>query len=302
MARSKLIDELLAEGPVITDGAWGTELIARGLGLRAKADLWNLSHPKQVAAVASSYVKAGSQVILTNTFRANRIAFDASSDRGQLEAINRRGVALSKQAAGESVRVFASIGPSGRQLLKRQVSDGELSAAFEEQAWALASGGADALVIETMTGLGEMKLAVAAARKTRLPLVACMVFGLKEQQKDSADGLAPGEVARRLADWGVDVVGANCGLGIESFLPVCEGLASGCALPVWIKANAGLPEIVDGFTRYFTGPQAFANYLPALMNAGADFIGGCCGTSPGFIAALVAAKADLSDNTMCNPP
>src|ERR1043165_4642625 len=154
-----LIAELIARGPIVTDGAWGTELQARGLGLGEFPDAWNLSHEMKVAEVAKAYVDAGSQVILTNTFGANRIRLNTDNLAEQLLDINRRGVAISRAAAGKRALVFASIGPSGKMLMNGDVTEEELTAAFSEQANALAAAGADALVVESMSDPEEARLA-----------------------------------------------------------------------------------------------------------------------------------------------
>ncbi|HZR21627.1 MAG TPA: homocysteine S-methyltransferase family protein, partial [Verrucomicrobiae bacterium] len=173
---SGIIEELLANGPVVTDGAWGTQLQARGLGLGEFPDEWNLSHPDRVTEVARAYVEAGSRIILTNTFGANRLRLKERDLADRARQINQQGVALSRAAAAGRARVFASIGPSGKMLLNGDVTAEELAAAFAEQAVALSQAGADGLVVETMLDLEEAKLAVAAARQTGLPVVACMVF------------------------------------------------------------------------------------------------------------------------------
>ena len=283
-----LIEELLASAPVVTDGAWGTQLQARGLEPGGSAELWNLEHPDQVEEVARSYVEAGSRIILTNTFGGSRLALERHGLAGRAAEINRRGAEISRRAAGERARVFASIGPSGRMVMMGEVEEGELRAAFEEQAEALAEGGADGIVIETMTDPEEIEVAVAAARKTGLPVVGCMVFDSGPERDRTIMGQTPGEVASLLEEAGVDVVGANCGQGIEGFVPVCRQLRAATDLPLWIKPNAGLPEMADGRVVYRTSPEEFAGFVPALIEEGAGFIGGCCGTTPEFIRAVVS--------------
>ena len=170
------IDQLIAAGPVVTDGAWGTQLQTLGLSGGACPDEWNLSHPDIVAEVPRRYVEAGSQIVLTNTFRANRIALTSYDLADQAAEINRLGVEISRRAVGDRAHVFASMGPTGKMLLAGEVSEDELRTVFAEQARTLADAGADALVIETMAELEEAELAVAAARQTGLPVVACVVF------------------------------------------------------------------------------------------------------------------------------
>ena len=161
------IAELIAAGPVVTDGAWGTALQARGLEPGTCPEAWNLRQRDRVVEVAASYVAAGSQIILTNTFGANRITLADYDLADQAVDINTAGVEISRQAAGAGVQVFASIGPSGKMLVTGQVSEAQLAEAFTEQAQALATAGADGLVIETMTDLTEAKLAVEARPSNR---------------------------------------------------------------------------------------------------------------------------------------
>ena len=281
-----LLKDLLAAGPVLTDGAWGTQLQARVLALGEFPDAWNLTHPDRVEAVARAYVEAGSQVILTNTFGANRLRLLEADLAEKVSEINRRGAEISKRAAGGRAKVFASIGPSGKMLAAGEVTTDELRAAFEEQARALATGGADGLVVETMSDLEEAILAVAAAKQTGLPVVACMVFDSGRNKDRTMTGVTPEQAAAGLAAAGADVIGSNCGQGIAGFVNLCRRLRAATDRPIWIKANAGLPELVDGRAVYRATPEEFASYIPALLEAGASFIGGCCGTSPEFIRAV----------------
>jgi methionine synthase I (cobalamin-dependent) len=286
VAAGSLLGELAAAGPVLTDGAWGTELQARGLGPGEVPDSWNLSHPDRVEQVARAYVGAGSQVILTNTFRANRIALGAHPDLERIAELNRAGVEISRRAAGDRARVFASIGPCGKLLVTGEVDEAALRACFAEQAQALAAGGADALVVETMSDLAEAAIAVGAAKATGLPVVACMVFDSGRNRDRTMMGVTPAQAAEELTRIGADAIGANCGTGVEDYIPICASLAAATRLPIWIKPNAGLPELENGKVVYRTGPADFARNVPRLVEAGARFLGGCCGTSPSFIEAM----------------
>jgi methionine synthase I (cobalamin-dependent) len=280
-----LIEKLMESGPVLTDGAWGTQLQAKGLQGGECPDLWNLSHPEHVTAVARAYVTAGSRIILTNTFGANRLRLAGYGLADQASAINKAGVAISKAAAGNQALVFASLGPSGKMLMMGDTTEEELLGAFTEQARAMAEGGADAIVVETMADLTEVKLAVTAAKATGLPVVACLVFDSGKNKDRTMMGHTPEQVATELTAAGVDVVGANCGQGISGYVGVCKRMRAVTTLPLWIKANAGLPEMVAGVPVYRITAAEFADHIPALVQAGANFIGGCCGTSPDFIAA-----------------
>lgn len=283
------LEQLIAAGPVVTDGAWGTQLQQRGLPVGECPDAWNLSHPNRVEEVAKAYVDAGSRIILTNTFGANRFILARHNLSDRVPEINRAGVEISRRAAGGKARVFASMGPSGVMLMMGEVSEEQLQAAFAEQARAMADAGADGIVVETMSDPAEACLAVKAAAGTGLPVVACMTFDSGAKLDRTMMGTTPEQAAEQLLAAGADCVGSNCGQGIAGFVAICRRLRAASGRPVWIKANAGLPEIRDGETVYTQTPEQFAQYVPQLVEAGAAFIGGCCGTSPEFIRAVCNA-------------
>lgn len=283
------IEEAIVNGPVVTDGAWGTELQRRGLPLGDCPDVWNLTQPQHVEEVARHYVEAGSQVILTNTFGANRIALSRHGLADKTEEINRVGLRISQQAAAGRAHVFASIGPTGWRMGGSAVTEADMYAAFREQADTLMQSGAEALVIETMTELTEARLALAASRETGLPVVVCLVFGIGDAPDGTLDGATPEQAAEMLTDAGADAIGMNCGNGAASMLPVCRRLRAATKLPLWIKPNAGLPYIVTGRAVYTQPEASFAQEALRLIEAGADFIGGCCGTTPASIRSLKQA-------------
>jgi len=191
-----------------------------------------------------------------------------------------------KAVKGSDTLVFASIGPSGRMLLMKEVTTSELQETFEEQATAIAEAGADGIVVETMIDINEALIAIAAAKKTGLPVVGCMTLDSGKNKDRTMMGNTAGEVAEKFTAAGVDVVGSNCGQGIEGFINICQQMRQVTTLPLWMKANAGLPEFVDGQTVFNTSPEEFVKLVPDLLNAGANFIGGCCGTNPSFIKAI----------------
>ena len=285
--------EWLAGGLMISDGAWGTQLQARGLASGTTPDTWNLTHAEQVESVARAYVEAGSQVILTNTFRANAVAMHSSTE-AELDAINRAGVAISKRAAGKHALVFASIGPTGKIMMSGEVGGEQVTAAFAAQAQSLAGAGADALLIETMSDIEEARLAVEAARRTGLPVLASFAFDSGKNKDRTMMGATPEAVAVAMVEAGADAVGANCGVGVELSVPICKRLCAACDLPVWIKPNAGLPTIEGTAIHYATSADYFASHYAALAEAGASFVGSCCGSTPDFIRALVAARKATS--------
>jgi methionine synthase I (cobalamin-dependent) len=282
-----LIQSLLTHGPVVTDGAWGTELQARGLAIGEFPDIWNLLHPERVTEVAEAYVEAGSRVILTNTFGANRLRLAGHNLAERVVDINRLGVEISRKAAHNRALVFASIGPTGKLLVMGESTPAELESVFSEQANALAEAGANALVVETMSDLTEAEIAVRAAGQTGLPVVACMVFDAGKGKDRTSMGVTVEQAVSSLVNAGADVIGANCGQGISGFVALCRRLRAATDRPIWLKANAGLPELVNGRAVYHTSAEEFAAAAPELVSAGAAFVGGCCGTNPFFVHALV---------------
>ena len=284
----ELLEGWLDGAPIITDGAWGTELQARGLPSGTKPDAWNLTHPQRVEEVARAYAQAGSEVILTNTFRANAVAMKGVSD-ADLDAINRAGVEISRRGAPRA-RIVASIGPTGKLLLSGEISPGQMTAAFAAQANSLAAAGADALLVETMSDIEEARLAVEAARQTGLPVIASFAFDSGKNKDRTMMGATPEAVAASMTEAGAAAVGANCGVGVERAVEICKRLRAATRLPVWIKPNAGMPTVEGSALRYETSPEYFASHFAALREAGASFLGACCGSTPEFIHALVQAK------------
>jgi methionine synthase I (cobalamin-dependent) len=274
-------------GTFILDGGWGTQLQLRGLETGEHPDLWNLSHPDKVQEVASAYVQAGSDIILTNTFGSNRFLLTKHGAADKVVELNRAGVRISKEIAHkQNRRVFASIGPSGVMLMSGTVTPEELYAAFLEQAEAIAAESPDGIVIETMSDPVEAVLAVKAAKTTGLPVVGSMVFDTGQNKDRTMMGTTPEQAVEQLTAAGADIVGANCGQGIDGFIPICRRMRAATTLPLWMKANAGLPEIVDGKTVYRQTPEKFADSAKELWAAGVNFLGGCCGTTPDYIRVL----------------
>ena len=245
--------------------------------------------------MARRYVEAGSRIILTNTFGANPIALEKHGLAERAAEINRAGARLSRQAAEGRALVFASIGPTGKLLLMGEVSAEAVRRAYEVQAQALAEGGADGLVIETMADLAEARVALQAAQSTGLPVVACMSFDSGPAGMHTMMGVSADQAARALTESGADVIGANCGDGIEGIAAICRALRAASPLPVWIKGNAGMPRLEGDRTVYDMTPEAYAAHVPRLIAAGAAFIGGCCGTNAEFIARVGAACAGTRD-------
>lgn len=198
-------------------------------------------------------------------------------------------MAISRRAAAKAL-VFASIGPTGKMLAAGEVTADEVAAAFTAQAQSLKDGGADAILIETMSDIEEARVAVEAAKPTGLPVIVSFAFDSGRNKDRTMTGAGPEAVARAMSEAGADAVGANCGVGVEQAVVVCRRLRAACDLPLWIKPNAGLPTVEGTTVRYATSAAYFASHFVALREAGAAFLGACCGSTPEFVRALVAAR------------
>jgi methionine synthase I (cobalamin-dependent) len=283
------VKSLLSNRPVLIDGAWGTELQKQGLKPGDSPEALNLENPAIVEAVAKAYVDAGSQVIISNTFGGTSFMLERHGLADKVTEVNRLGAEISKRAAGDQALVFASMGPSGKMLMMGDVTEDELFNAFSDQAKALAAGGADGLVVETMADLEEAIVALKAAKETGLPVCVSMIYDSGADLDRTMMGTTVEQATEALTEAGADIIGSNCGQGIEGFVKLAQRMKAATDLPIWIKGNAGLPEMVNGETVYKTSADDFAVYAKPLLEAGADFIGGCCGTSPDFIRTLKAA-------------
>jgi 5-methyltetrahydrofolate--homocysteine methyltransferase len=245
-----------------------------------------MSHPVIVRKIAENYISAGSDIVMTNTFGANRFQLERYSLGKKVKEINKIGAALSREACGEKAICAASMGPSGKLFLMGEVSKEELFEAFSEQAQALKDGGADWLVVETMTDIGEMEIAVRTAVATGLPVVASMTYEQTPSGYRTVMGHTPQDAVAAAAKSGASIIGANCGGGIDTYIELAFTLKKLTALPLWIKANAGLPQLIDGKPVYRMTPEIYASHASKILEAELLVIGGCCGTNPDFIRML----------------
>jgi 5-methyltetrahydrofolate--homocysteine methyltransferase len=272
---------------VVADGGWGTEFQKIGLEPGFPPEKWNLSEPGKVLSVARSYVDAGAQVILTNTFGGNAFRLISHGLEGELEAVNRRGAEISREAAGDRALVFGSMGPTGKLLIMKEVSEKDVHASYRRQAAALQAGGVHAIVLETMSDLQEMLVAARATREaTSLPLVMSMTFDSGKDKTRTMMGVTPEQAAAAMEKEGAWMVGANCGTGPESYVAVCQRLHAATTKPIWVKPNAGMPEMTEKGAVYSQTPAIFSSFALQLREAGATVIGGCCGTTPAHIRAV----------------
>ena len=278
-----------SERHLLADGAWGTEFMKRGLVLGDSPELWCLDRPDDVLDVARAYARAGSDVILTDSFGGSSVQLERHGISGKAVELNRAAAALSRKAAdeaaaeGRAVVVAGDMGPCGKLYIMGEIEEDALYASFAEQAAALKDGGAQWLLIETMIDRTEMEVAVRAAAATGLPVVASMTYEKISSGYRTVMGDTPEDCVETALAAGASIVGANCGTGIDAYVDLARHLRGLTDAPIWIKGNAGLPEIVDGRTVYRMGAESFCSYVPALLAAGANIVGGCCGTSPEFI-------------------
>src|SRR5918992_2247524 len=269
----------------------GTLLGERGVGFGHPYARANLSHSDMVASIHAEYLRAGASVIETNTFSANRYKLEIHDLEDCVRQVNVEGARIARRAADseggdERALVLGAIGPLGRPLTPiGRVSPDEAREVFLEQAEALLEGGADALLLETFIDLTELRLAYDAVRPLGAPVLAYKTF--VEDSETLAEGL-PEWAAREISSWGVDLTGANCTVGPQRMVGIAEGM-SDAAGPVAAFPNPGLPQLVGGHIRFSRDVEHFAGYGVRLAEAGARLIGGCCGTTPAHVHALVRA-------------
>ena len=280
----------LERGPVLSDGGMGSMIYARGIPYERCFDELNLTDPGVVQRVHREYIRAGAELIETNTFGANRYKLSAHGLEHRVRSINFQAVKIAREAreeCGEPVFLAGSIGPLGQPLAPvGTITLGEARAAFREQVDPLLEAGADLIVIETFGDLAELREAVLAAREAcDLPIVASMSYA---EDGRTLSGETPSEVAFALADLGVRVIGANCGVGPQGALDAIRQMAVLPPSDVWLSAmpNAGAPSRLEGRYVYFSTPEYFAEYARRFASAGVRLIGGCCGTTPQHIAAM----------------
>lgn len=281
------LEALLKERIVMLDGGMGTLLQAKGMPPGACPEQFCLENPDLLKDIHRQYVEAGADIIETNTFGANRFKLAEYGLADKVEEINGELVRIARHAAGRNALVALSVGPTGQLLEPMGSADFDsLFAAFKEQMEAAEKAGADIISIETMIDIGEMRAALVAARScTRLPVLAHMTFengGKTMTGSDPLTALTVIEAFQPLA------VGANCSGGAPELLPVIVELARYSSRYLSVEPNAGLPRLVDGCTIFPDSPETMAEYALKLRDAGANFIGGCCGTTPEHIAAMAA--------------
>ena len=285
----KIIDQIKAGQVLVSDGAWGTFLQAKGLLPGECPELWNITHPEDVLDIAKGYIKAGSDMIETNSFGGSRFKLANYNLENDVHKLNKAAAQISRKAAGPEKYVLGSIGPTGKILMMGEVTTEELYSAFKEQAMALEDGGADAIMIETMTDLEEAIQAIKAAKDhTKCEVFCTMTFDKTvDQEFRSMMGVSPTDMVNQIIDAGAELIGANCGNGIKDMVSIVEEIRSvDQNIPVLIHANAGMPVYQNGSTVFPESPEEMASVAKQLISAGANIIGGCCGTTPLHISRI----------------
>lgn len=296
--RAALVNRLLdPEQVIVFDGAMGTMLYAKGVFINQCYDELVLRSPDLVREVHEAYVRAGAEVLETNTFGANRAKLTQYGLDAQVATINRRAAEIARAAAGDDRLVAGAVGPLGLRLEPYgPTSREDAHAMFVEQMTALAEGGADCFILETFADLEELEQAVRAARAvdSDMPVIAQATVGTELR---TAYGASPEDIARVLDKWGVDIIGLNCSVGPQTILEAIERMAAVTSRKLSAQPNAGMPRDVGGRTMYMASPEYMATYARHLVQAGAKAIGGCCGTTPEHIKAMVEGVRPLAPRT-----
>lgn len=279
------------KGCVLADGAIGTNLFAKGLETGDAPELWNCDQPDKISELLHEFIEAGADILLTNSFGANRFRLALHQADSRVAELNAAAVRLAKEAAATSDRtilVAGDMGPTGELFAPLgALTKDDAVAAFTEQATALAEAGADLLWIETMSSLEEVEAAIIAANSTGLPVLATMTFDTAGR---TMMGITPADFVSHINALGVAGVGANCGIGPAELLDSILLMAEAKPSPLLIaKGNCGIPSYVEGEIHYHGTPELMAEYASFARDAGAKIIGGCCGTSPAHVAAMVTA-------------
>jgi 5-methyltetrahydrofolate--homocysteine methyltransferase len=284
----RLLERLASGEVLVADGAIGTMLMERGLEPGQPPEAFNLTRVDILEAVAREYVEAGADIVQTNTFGGTRVKLDAYALGSKVEEINRNAVLAVKKAVGDAVYVYGSCGPTG-QFLKPygDIELDEMYEIFAEQIGILCSAGVDVICVETMTDLNEATCAVKAAKATAaIPVMTTMTFGQTPKGFYTIMGVTIEQAAKALKDAGADIVGSNCGNGIDKMVAIAREFMQYTTLPVAIQANAGIPELIDDQTVFPETPDFMAERVVDLLASGVSIIGGCCGTTPAHIRAL----------------
>ena len=282
-------DELKNGKVLLSDGGWGTYLYAKGLQMGDCPELWNDTHRNDVLEIAKTYIDAGADMIETNSFGGSKIKLSQYNLEDKTYELNKLAAEISREAAGESKYVIGSVGPTGKFLLTGEVTEEELYDSFKIQIEGLRDGGVDAICIETFYDTLEAEIAIKAAKENSdLEIITTFTFEIAiDGTYNTMMGITPTQMAEKLTEAKVDIFGTNCGNGFEGMIEIVKEIRkANSEMPILVHANAGLPIEADGKLVYPDSPERMAELTPQLIEAGANIIGGCCGTSPEHISAI----------------
>ena len=289
------IAEVVRTGKVlVSDGAWGTFLHKKGLKPGECPELWCVDKPDYVTDIARSYIEAGSDMVETNSFGGTCYKLEHYGLSERAAQINEAAAKASKSAVPAGKWVIASIGPTGKMLITEEVTEDEMYDAFRVQAVALEKGGADAVCIETMSDMEEALIAIKAVKENTALEIICTFSFEKTVRGDyrTMMGVGPADIVEPCVKAGADIIGTNCGNGIERMIEIVKEMRTvpaSAGIPILVHANAGLPQNIDGKDTFPDTPEDMAKLVPDLIAAGANIIGGCCGTTPAHIKAMKEA-------------
>lgn len=277
--------EALKKQILICDGAMGTMLQKNGLSTEECPEYWNLTKPEIISNIHKEYIDAGANIILTNTFGANKIKLGMYNLETKIKEINMVAVENAKSVAKDFVYIGGDIGPTGQMIEPLGLlTEQEVYDTFEEQSEYLAKSGVDFIIIETMIAIEEIVLAVKAAKKvTNLPVMALMTFNIYDGDIRTVMGVDVATMVNQLENAGVDIIGTNCGYGIEEMIDIVKAIKKNTTKFIIAEPNAGLPILNEGVITYNSTPEFMAFYSEELVKSGANIIGGCCGTTPEHI-------------------
>jgi 5-methyltetrahydrofolate--homocysteine methyltransferase len=299
-----ILHELKQGKVLLSDGALGTLLQTRGMQPGECPELRNITHRKDLTEIAEAYLNAGSEIITTNSFGGSRLKLAQYGLGNRVSELNQIAASICRDVAGNLKHVAGSVGPTGKMLIMGDVSEAEIYDGFCEQTIALEKGGADIIIIETMSALDEAILAVRAAREnTGCTVIITMTFS-KDMKGEyfTMMGVSPAEMVSSAKEAGAHIAGSNCGTGIEEMTGIVKAIrAADNNIPVIIQANAGKPQYVEGKTIFRESPEMMASFVPELIKSGANIIGGCCGTTPEHIRAM-ARVLEREYNNQISPP
>jgi 5-methyltetrahydrofolate--homocysteine methyltransferase len=295
MSANRFIERLQSGKVLVLDGATGTNLQRRGLPAGTPSDSWVMDNPEEVLWLHRSFLSAGADILLTNTFGSSRLHLAHAGLADRFEQTNRRAVELACQVAGGTGTLVAgSMGPLGEMLQPSgTLEESEAEKAYAAQAAVLAGAGVDLLVIETQFDLNEAKAAIRGVRSvTDLPLVCSFSY---DRGTRTMMGVRPAQMGQELAETGVMALGINCGRSLADNLKALRELRQATDLPLWFKPNAGLPRTDDaGLLIYDVSPEMMGAEVPGWIEAGAQLVGGCCGTSPEHLKSIAQSVKNQS--------